>query len=111
MNIISFKNSNFTKIKEKDENLRNIGYSLFQNVQITGRNHYYPNLLLYLNKDYNSLFSPYDEKVMSLNKDSFYDNNIYTNIIENIENPIIIKEKVFSLFIILIIIILNCNII
>jgi capsular polysaccharide biosynthesis protein len=95
MNIISFKNSNFTKIKEKDENLRNIGYSLFQNVQITGRNHYYPNLLLYLNKDYNSLFSPYDEKVMSLNKDSFYDNNIYTNIIENIENQKIIREKVF----------------
>jgi hypothetical protein len=37
MNIISFKNSNFTEIREKDENLRNIEYSLFQNVQITCR--------------------------------------------------------------------------
>ena len=93
MNIISFKNSNFTEIKEKDENSRNIGYSLFKNVQITGRNNYYPNVLLYENS--NLLFSPYDEKVMSLNKISFYDDNIYNDTIENIENPKIITDKVF----------------
>lgn len=95
MNIISFKNSNFIEIKEKDEKSRNIGYSLFQNVQITGRNYYYPNVLLYEKSNSNSLFSPYDEKVMSLNKISFYDDNIYNDAIKNIENPKIIYEKVF----------------
>lgn len=99
MNIISFKNNNFSEIREKDENSRNIGYSLFKNIQITGRNHYYPNVLLYKNKDKHDdsdlLFSPYDEKVMSLNKDSFYDDNIYNGIIENIVNPQIITDKVF----------------
>ena len=43
-------------------------------VYITGRNSYYPNTLILAR---NSLLSPYDEKVMSLNKDSFYDNNEY----------------------------------
>jgi hypothetical protein len=43
-------------------------------VYITGRNSYYPNALILAR---NSLLSPYDEKVMSLNKDSFYDNNEY----------------------------------
>jgi capsular polysaccharide biosynthesis protein len=97
MNIISFVTNNFREIKKKDENLRNIGYSLFKNIQITGRNNYYPNILLYENKDsiINSLFSPYDEKVMSLNKDSFYDNNIYIGDIENIKITEIITEKVF----------------
>ena len=98
MNIISFKNTNFSEIREKDENLRNIGYSVFKNVQITGRNHYYPNVLLYQNKDddldSDLLFSPYDEKVMSLNKDSFYDDNIYNGFIENIVNPQIITDKI-----------------
>jgi len=107
MNIISFKNINFEEIKEQDKNSRNIGYSVFKNIQITGRNHYYPNVLLYENNDSeynsesefksesNSLFSPYDEKVMSLNKDSFYDDNIYTGVIETIENSQFITGKVF----------------
>ena len=76
MNIQSFKNINYTILKDSDTTERNIGYSYFQNILLTGRNAYYPNTLLYddINKN---LISPYDEKIMSLNKDSFYDNNIY----------------------------------
>jgi hypothetical protein len=43
-----------------------------ENVQLTGRNIHYPNCLLQIN---NALTNPYDERVMSLKKDSFYDNN------------------------------------
>ena len=74
MDIVSFKNFNFTELYEKDNNERNIGYSLFKNIFLTGRNIFYPNVLLYSD---NLLLSPYDEKIMSLNKDSFYDNNKY----------------------------------
>jgi len=74
MNILSFKNSNYKIIKEKDNTERDIGYTCIENSIIVGRNSFYPNVLIY---DNNKLFSPYDEKVMSLNKDSFYDNNIY----------------------------------
>lgn len=47
---------------------------IINNVLITGRNNYYPNILLYSETQ---LISPYDEKVMSLNKNCFYDNNQY----------------------------------
>jgi len=43
-------------------------------VYLSGRNYHYPNTLVLAR---NSLLSPYDERVMSLNKDSFYDNNEY----------------------------------
>jgi len=99
MNILSFKNSDFTEVKGIDENQRNIGYSILKNVLITGRNHYYPNVLLYSdNNNLKLLYSPYDEKVMSLNKDSFYDNNIYEDsksIIKYDDSNIIIKDEVF----------------
>ena len=52
--------------------IRNSGYIKLNNVQLTGRNINYPNCLLVLN---NELYSPYDERVMSLKKESFYDNN------------------------------------
>lgn len=74
MNIISFKNINFYELFQKDDTQRNIGFSEIHNCNLVGRNNYYPNVLIYSN---NLLISPYDEKVMSLNKDSFYDNNIY----------------------------------
>jgi hypothetical protein len=74
MNILSFKKSNYVIIKEKDNTERDIGYSCIENCILVGRNSFYPNVLVY---DNNKLYSPYDEKVMSLNKDSFYDNNIY----------------------------------
>ena len=73
MDIKSFKNINFNEIFLKDTTERNIGYSIFKDVILTGRNNYYPNTLLYST----NLISPYDEKIMSLKKDSFYDDNKY----------------------------------
>ena len=96
MNIIPFKNINFNELYEKDKTERNIGYSLFKNVLLEGRNIYYPNVLLHTN---NILISPYDEKIMSLNKESFYDNNKYELQIDNNnyknQYEIIIEESVF----------------
>ena len=76
MNIIHFKKFNYITLLEPDSTLRDIGYSFIDKCKITGRNSYYPNVLIYQSDD-NILISPYDEKVMSLNKESFYDNNIY----------------------------------
>ena len=73
MNIIQFKNYNYTLIKEKDDTCRDIGYTVIENCKLVGRNNFNPNVLLYNGK----LISPYDEKVMSLNKESFYDDNKY----------------------------------
>ena len=92
MDILSFKNINFKELFEKDKTQRNIGYSQFTNVILTGRNNFYPNVLLY--SEYN-LISPYDEKVMSLNKDSFYDNNKYELEIQIKNNYYEIQEEVF----------------
>ena len=92
MNILSFKNINFHENYEKDENERNIGYSKINNVILTGRNIYYPNVLLYSK---NTLISPYDEKIMSLNKDSFYDNNKYELEIDEYKDEVIIEEPIF----------------
>jgi hypothetical protein len=97
-NIISFKNINFSELCKKDETERDIGYSIFNGVVLTGRNIYYPNVLLYSD---NTLISPYDEKIMSLNKDSFYDNNKYElntqnkNIYSNSNSKLIIENPVF----------------
>ena len=45
---------------------------MFKNCVITGRNIHYPNCLLDIQ---NTLVNPYDERVMSLQRDSFYDND------------------------------------
>ena len=79
MDIISFKNKNYVQTSEIDSTGRDIGYSLIKNCIITGRDSYYPNVLFYSN---DLLISPYDEKIMSLNQESFYESNKY-NIIEN----------------------------
>lgn len=92
MDILSFKNINFHENYEKDENERNIGYSKINNVILTGRNLYYPNVLLYSK---NTLISPYDEKIMSLNKDSFYDDNKYELEIDEYKDEVIIEYPVF----------------
>jgi len=74
MNIVTF-----TPLRIENVHERNIGYKTFNNVFLTGRNLFYPNVLLYpIKKIEPELFSPYDEKIMSLNKDSFYDNNTFT---------------------------------
>lgn len=94
MNIINFKDNNFTILRDMDENDRIIGYSYYNNIQIIGRNYFYPNVLLYNKKE---IINPYDEKIMSLNKDSFYNNNIYNNDVLEITNKIFIDTSVFFL--------------
>lgn len=82
MKIESFKNNNFIEVDPCDSTGRNIGYSTVSGT-ITGRNLYYPNILIYNGRN---LISPYDEKIMSLNKDSFYDNNEYFEYINHPTN-------------------------
>jgi hypothetical protein len=93
MNIKSFKDSSLILLKEKDKNERIIAYKKYNNIQIIGRNFYYPNVLLLDEKK--EIINPYDEKVMSLNKESFYDNNIYEDEITEINNKKIINENIF----------------
>ena len=92
MDIINFKNDNITILKQKDENNRIIAYKKYNNIQLIGRNLYYPNILLF---EYNKIINPYDEKIMSLNKESFYDNNLFQYKIPEIENKFFFKENVF----------------
>lgn len=54
---------------------RKIGCYYLHNVRFCGRNLHYPNLLC---KTPDALLSPYDERVMSLQCDSFYENNLYS---------------------------------
>lgn len=90
MKICSFKDINYTKIKEKDETGRDIGYTILEDCVITGRNCFYPNVLIYSKE---KLISPYDEKIMSLNKDSFYEDKSYEfNICSNVK---VCNEEVF----------------
>lgn len=56
------------------------------NVRLTGRNIHYPNCLLYHE---GTLVSPYDERVMSLQRDSFYDNDEWIDFVEPRENTIV----------------------
>ncbi len=93
MNIVSFKNNDLNILKEKDENNRIIGYNIYNDIQIIGRNCFYPNVLIW-DKE-NKIINPYDEKVMSLNKDTFYDDNVYNYKTIKIENPNIIEADVF----------------
>jgi len=92
MNIIQFKNYNYTIFKEKDDTCRDIGYTLIENCKLVGRNSFNPNVLLYNG----NLISPYDEKVMSLNKESFYDDNIYELSKEELQiDGIVYNDPVF----------------
>lgn len=84
MNIIPFSEYKDYSIIDID-NKRINKYITLINVKIVGRNNIYPNCLLLSN---NKLISPYDEKIMSFNKEIFYDNNIY-----NISTNNIIKNK------------------
>jgi len=95
MNIIPFRkalNNNYTLL---EFDIRNTGYYTFQNVILTGRNTHYPNCLLFTQQ---KLISPYDEKVMSLNKESFYDNNTYKLNYEISFNHIEIKPTFFFIY-------------
>lgn len=81
--ILSFKKINYIELNEKDETERSIGYSTFDNVLLIGRNSFYPNVLFYTQ---DKIITPYDEMILSLKKDSFYDNNMYDGHIDK-SNP------------------------
>jgi hypothetical protein len=93
-NIESIKNNSFSSISDTDINGRMIGVSTLNNIVITGRNSFYPNPLLF-NIDSNKLIAPYDEKIMSLNKDSFYDGNVFKFDSSTIKIDNVIKSPVF----------------
>lgn len=59
-----------------EESKRGVLAVKLNDVVLTGRNIYYPNCLL-KQKIADYLINPYDERVMSLMKDSFYDNNTW----------------------------------
>lgn len=100
-NIVSFKKHNkYTSYKEKDATERDIGYTHLTHVSITGRNSFYPNVLLNLPYEKNKgeskttkFISPYDEKIMSLNKDGFYDGNVFSQEEEEEEEKPINREN------------------
>ncbi len=69
-----------------DDSPRNSFVCLFEDVVLTGRNIHYPNCLL--KQKNTTLVSPYDEKVMSLNKESFYDNNVWEDTTPQPENTV-----------------------
>lgn len=84
---------------DKDINNREIGFAEFHTVKLTGRNLFYPNVLLYNEDKY--YINPYDEKIMSLNKNTFYDNNIFNmdnNKLENIPLTIIYFPVFFFIY-------------
>jgi hypothetical protein len=61
-----------TETHQIEDTIRTSCIRKLENVQLTGRNSHYPNCLLYTNM---TLINPYDERVMSLKKDTFYDTN------------------------------------
>lgn len=95
MNILNIKNTKSQKIKDYDETSRCIEYYSLDDVILTGRNNLYPNILLYSNK---KIYNPYDEKVMSLNKESFYDDNLYFDKIITNQNNLINDYVYFFIY-------------
>jgi len=65
---------------------------------IVGRNHYYPNCLLYSVHEKMAIYSPYDETVMSLNKSSFYDHDMYDQIIDINKYNLVPGEYYFFIY-------------
>lgn len=55
-----------------EDSIRDSRLLSFKNVQLTGRSVHYPNCLLYSG---GQLIHPYDERVMSLQRESFYEND------------------------------------
>lgn len=67
--MIPFSQYPKTTVLSPMEKGRDIHYIELNQVQLVGRNEFYPNPLLWNGE----LISPYDEKIMSLNKDLFYE--------------------------------------
>ena len=76
MNIDTFKNLQIYKINQNDDKRINNIY-VAHNCSIIGKNSYYPNCLIHSN---DKIYNPYDEKIMSLNKECFYDDLYHENI-------------------------------
>jgi hypothetical protein len=72
--IVPCKETWTERLKDADENGREIHVAMLTGCRITGRNMCYPNCLLW---DGSRLVSPYDEQVMSLKKESFYDEGTF----------------------------------
>lgn len=62
------------RVQVFEDSIRDTFLVELSNVVLTGRTIHYPNCLLYSTTT-NTLINPYDEQVMSLKKDSFYDTN------------------------------------
>jgi hypothetical protein len=75
-----------------DDPIRESFIQEFTDVRITGRNIHYPNCLLY---SAGTLINPYDERVMSLKRDSFYDSNEWSDFTEPYKPHTIIEDPVF----------------
>ena len=66
-----------------DDSIRDSFIIKLSGVELTGRNTYYPNCLLWTHADEKEiLVNPYDEMVMSLKKESFYENNQWNDFSE-----------------------------
>lgn len=61
-------------IHSLEDSIRDSFILELNNVNLSGRNLHYPNCLLEVDRQ---LISPYDERVMSLKRDSFYDNDTW----------------------------------
>lgn len=64
-----------SRIKHFPDSIRETFIVKLQNVSLTGRSIHYPNCLLLCRDQY---INPYDERVMSLQKDTFYDGDMWT---------------------------------
>lgn len=76
------------KEKPKDKTERYLRLYKIDNCTLAGKNDYYPNVLIL---DDNNLIDPYNEKVMSLGKTSFYDEVFAPNIFlksDDVEDPV-----------------------
>lgn len=81
MNIISLRSAKetFPIAYQFEDPIRDSFILDLSGVQITGRNTHYPNCLLWTN---DMLINPYDEMVMSLKKESFYENNEWKDFVK-----------------------------
>ena len=87
MNLISLRSADAITSRKilpcTDE--RNSCIRLFEDCILTGRNLQYPNCLLQVQ---DVIVNPYDERIMSLQRDSFYDNDVWSEYISVIPTSI-----------------------
>ena len=79
-----------TPVKQYEDTIRD-SFVVKTSGFLTGRNIHYPNCLV---ETKDILLNPYDERVMSLKKDSFYDNNEWTSF-QVSSHDAVIEEPMF----------------